>query len=242
MGHNIAAWLGAGQELVTTWELKWQLATESLNLILAVCLITQTGIFWFSARFARGLLKVSRPAPAVLASFDQISRQVRDRDLLQVFDRFRGIRKKFGNNLSYALVISTGAESGHNELGHFVRSDRDCLIHILNYYESWAIGINHGALSVAMLENWWRSTLVGDFIDLYPFVYGYRKETGVVGAFDQTERLVTERWADSKELQELAMARAAARKAYRPSGQALPAAPAKLRNALATNLTRRSIA
>lgn len=100
--------------------------------------------------------------------------------------------------LSYETVVDHDHESGFDSGGHFVRNDRDCVLHVLNYYESWGIGIRGQALDEKMLKDWWRSSLVRDFIDLYPFIAGYRRVLGIQTAFNEFQVLATS-WATPSE-------------------------------------------
>lgn len=138
-------------------------------------------------------------------TLDLISRQTHDNDIITMFKNLRELRKRLdaGDDVLGAVRINHYYKVGklNREIDtefEATKKDFELCIQVLNYYEIWAIGIRHHALEEQMLKEWWRTSLVGDFTDLLPFVLGYRDATGVRQAFVMAENLA-DIWATADE-------------------------------------------
>jgi hypothetical protein len=69
---------------------------------------------------------------------------------------------------------------------------------VLNRYELVAIGISKGTVDEGLYKNWCRSTLVGDWIAVRPFVTQLRTNTRSWAVFCEFEALA-KRWATKDE-------------------------------------------
>lgn len=150
--------------------------------------------------------KVNARTAKIQKTMDYISRQVHDNDIIEIFNASRNIKKKYsekGLEISYNNVISESEEFrrvlGENNLSTGTRkTDSDYIFNLLNYYETWAIGIYNEALDESILRSWWRTALVNDWMIYKEFIEGHRKERRNVRAFIEFENLA-KRWASTDE-------------------------------------------
>ncbi len=136
-------------------------------------------------------------------TMDFIAQQVNDRDLIDMFSELRNVKRRYGETVSYETVYADYKRyqemvSDHGELANR-RHAYDLIVQVLNYYETWGIGIENQALNDKMLNEWWRSSLVRDFISLYGFILEYREKKEIRDTFENAEKLAI-RWADKDEL------------------------------------------
>lgn len=184
--------------------------TASASVVTAVAvLISAAGAF--RAYDSNRLATVDR------TTFEVIHRSVHDKDLMEMFDIFRKIRIRYsksnGKDIEQNYVIThdelfESYDQYQNAIGssrvaeNAHLHDYDIILRVLNYYESVAIGIRDGAINELMMRNWWRTTTVRDFIDMYVFIHQYRIFRGAPKVFEEAELLAV-KWADTEELADL---------------------------------------
>lgn len=137
-------------------------------------------------------------------SLELIYRQVHDRDVIEVFDAYRAIKTRYPGGLKYHQIMKdykkaqkkAYCDGGNPDLAN--RHDLNYLVQLLNYYESWSIGVDSKALDEPMMIQWWRSSLVRHWRELFDFVETYREERRAPHAFTGVQRLA-ERWANENQ-------------------------------------------
>lgn len=139
-------------------------------------------------------------------TLDLIHAMVSADDLNSMFRAFRVLCKKYESGIQcpdiirdyndYHLPISFAQNTPEK------KHDFDVIIEVLNFYETWEIGIENKALDENMLRDWWRSSAVRDFLDLYEFVLEHRDQTDSPALFVKIEALVR-RWARPEEQKQL---------------------------------------
>ncbi len=149
-------------------------------------------------------------------TYEQIARQVSDRDVLIFVDASRNIREIYEKPISYSELVEDhkakvklrikklkAAEELRVNGGPFDRTDYENVLSLLNYYESLAVGIESGALSEEMVKVWWRTTYVRDFGDYKHFIRDARMVEGAnPSAFTEYEKFA-DKWAETEEEYEL---------------------------------------
>jgi len=153
----------------------------------------------FSAIAGWAVYYTTRDGVKFRTTFQQIAQQVSDKDLLAATDRFRDIRRRHhGKKLTYQLIQDAWESAGTDCANDTDKSDADRIIQLLNYYESWAIGIEHKALCPRMLYSWWRGTFIQDWLDLQHFVEEYRDTHKIPLAFVKAQ-ILADTWAMPEE-------------------------------------------
>lgn len=138
-------------------------------------------------------------------TLDFITRQLQDGDIIKMFSDFRSLRKKYHSTVIFFDVLGEASQKNENGPGigpPLLKQEYDLIVQVLNYYETWGIGLEYRALDERMLKDWWRSSLVADFTDLYAFVIGYRDANGTPKTFEKAEMLAR-RWAQGDEIARL---------------------------------------
>lgn len=134
-------------------------------------------------------------------TMQMLSNQIHDNDIVRMFDDFRYLRQSFGEEFTYAKIQELYDNAANQNA--MVRTDsskrhpRDTILQVLNYYESWGIGVTEDALSEKILKKWWRTSLVCDWIDLYFFIQEFRDEIG--STFMENFEYLATNWASEKE-------------------------------------------
>ncbi|MEO1150159.1 MAG: DUF4760 domain-containing protein [Pseudomonadota bacterium] len=146
--------------------------------------------------------RTSTKTAKVQKTIDYIYRQSHDKDIIELFDSIRHIKRNLHAKelrISYDIIIredkrlrETLAERRVADMRK--KSDGDFIINLLNYYETWAIGIETGALDEDVLKSWWRTNYVRDWSTFRIFVIGYRDDVKNPDAFEKFENLA-KRWA-----------------------------------------------
>lgn len=157
----------------------------------------------FIARTEYSLSKVARIKTRTL---DQIGKINEDQDIIQNYAQFRYILDKYNGIITFNKVNRSyvrykedykKSREGNFDL-KYVQHDFDHILQLLNFYETWAIGVNNDALDANMLRDWWREPYVRHFSSLVGFVHQYRKELNRPEAYEHFEALA-KKWASSKE-------------------------------------------
>lgn len=194
-----------------TWLLTRDLskAADIATIALAIGTMLMAAAVVISAAAAYISYQDNRQIAKTRLTMDQISRQVHDKDIISIFNGFRAIRQKYNlgqdpeNPLTHRTVIEADRETermlGANGIHAGNRQkDRDVIINLLNYYETWALGIQRQAYDAEMLKDWWRSSLVADYIDLRVYIDTHRKAGKNFAAFEGFENLA-KKWATPEE-------------------------------------------
>lgn len=205
------AGLGVVLCAVVTWVWTRDLgkAAEIATIALALGTMLMAAAVVISAAAAYISYQDNRRIAKTRLTMDQISRQVHDKDIITIFNGFRAIRQKYElgkdpeNPLTHSMVIEADLNTekmlGENGIHANARQkDRDVIINLLNYYETWALGIERQAYDEEMLRDWWRSSLVADYLDLKSYVDTHRKALGNFAAFEGFEKLAR-KWASADE-------------------------------------------
>lgn len=132
-----------------------------------------------------------------IKTLDYISNTHENYDTYRIFEDFRSILDNYSGNITFADVYKDYQVSIENSLKYAevrYRTDFDCILQILNLYESWAIGIRNSALDHVMLREWWREPYVRHFCSLVGFVRQYRKILNRPEAYEYYEKLAL-KWA-----------------------------------------------
>lgn len=160
--------------------------SELLDIVTVIALAVSAGAGFL-------LYKVSRDTARRKASFDHISRQTHDKDLIAMVKYFRGVKNIVGgeNDIVYSEDFNARIVAGAITCG-------DAILRLLNYYEVTAIGVRKKALDEDIVKDWWRSTFVQDLVDLQDWVIKYRKIKSAPKAFCECYFLAYE-WADENE-------------------------------------------
>ena len=131
-------------------------------------------------------------------TFNHIITQTRDRDVIEMFEEMRALRAYFREHpepnpeRSYEVVRNLEIELTD---GKHKRAE-DILKKVFNYYEATAIGLKNETLHEEMLEKWWRTTFILDWVDWKSYVEKMRTEESTPRAFIEFENLSKE-WARS---------------------------------------------
>lgn len=142
----------------------------------------------------------------VQKTIDFIYRQVHDQDILDIIDTNRQIKKKYERKkrpITYENIMQDSEATAQLLAEMRVSSidnkrDGDYIINLLNYYETWAIGIENSALEESLLKSWWRTTFVRDWQTYKTFVNEYRSVVRSGQAYCKVESLAL-RWAEDHE-------------------------------------------
>ena len=133
-------------------------------------------------------------------TMQMISDQIHDRDIVKMFDDLRFLRRTFGEEITLREVGHRYQQAlssiGPGAPQH--RQPRDVVIQVLNYYETWGVGINADALDETLLKNWWRGSLVADWQHLFFFICEFRDTYEDEKFLVNIERVVM-RWANQRE-------------------------------------------
>lgn len=131
------------------------------------------------------------------ASFDHIAQQTRDRELIEMFEEFRVVRRKVTADKQNPVSIDDieGLIIDHHRRA---LSAEDIIKKVFNYYEATAIGIREGALEETIIKGWWRSSFVLDWADFSEYVRQRRKRYEIPKLFCEYEELV-KKWATNEE-------------------------------------------
>jgi hypothetical protein len=184
--------------------------------VIARLLGIQTLILGAAALFALMQVRVVGKTNRVKACFDTMSAEIADRDLVLMRDRWRQIRRvtkdrhlelNYENLLKLEGSLNKGTTTGDDpavsrQIQEPHRSLVEYVIQICNYYEVIAVGTRNGAIDKTMYKEWWRTSLVLDWLDLRTFISDYRRIQNVDGAFREFERLACE-WISDSELEGL---------------------------------------
>ncbi|MEL6790205.1 MAG: DUF4760 domain-containing protein [Pseudomonadota bacterium] len=177
-------------------------ATQRLGAITTLSTVITAFAIVGSVLTAFVAYRVTTKTAKVQKTIDYIYRQSHDKDIIDLFDSIRHIKKNLqGKDLriSYDIIVhedrrlrETLAESRVADMRR--KSNADYIMNLLNYYETWAIGIETGALDEGVLKSWWRTNYVRDWSTFRIFVIGYRDDVRNPQAFDKFEALA-KRWA-----------------------------------------------
>lgn len=131
------------------------------------------------------------------ASFDHIAQQTRDRELIEMFEEFRVVRRKVTDGKENPVSIDDieGLIIDHHRRA---LSAEDIIKKVFNYYEATAVGIREGALEEQIIKGWWRTSFVLDWADFSEYVRQRRKRYGIPKLFCEYEALV-QKWAEGAE-------------------------------------------
>jgi len=131
------------------------------------------------------------------ASFDHIAQQTRDRELIEMFEEFRVVRRKVldGKENPVSIDDIEGLVIDHHRRA---LGAEDIIKKVFNYYEATAIGIREGALEEQIIKGWWRTSFVLDWADFSEYVRQRRKRYRIPKLFSEYEALV-DRWAEGDE-------------------------------------------
>ncbi len=133
----------------------------------------------------------SKRTAQIKASFDHISTQAGDKDLIEIVELFLALRESFNGKLpEYNDAINTCEING--------RLGRDIIKRRLNFYEVTAIGIRRGALNNKIIKEWWRGTFVADLRDAQGWIKGYRIQRESPKAYCEAYNLAL-KWANPSE-------------------------------------------
>ncbi|MEM0929680.1 MAG: DUF4760 domain-containing protein [Pseudomonadota bacterium] len=135
-------------------------------------------------------------------TIDFISRQVHDKDLIDMLAASRAIKHRFTeakedltyqNVQAYEEAIQQSLrESGMT--GQPRKSIGNQIHNLLNYYETWSVGIENGALDEDLLKDWWKTTYTRDWARYKPFIEGHRDAANHPKAYRKFQQLA-ETWA-----------------------------------------------
>ncbi|MEM8936840.1 MAG: DUF4760 domain-containing protein [Pseudomonadota bacterium] len=147
-----------------------------------------------------------RDAQMRIKTLEFIEKTNEDDDIFTLFEQLRYIIEKYDGNITFEAVFGEYKRyaSGLNEATRreSLRLDYDYIIHLLNFYETWAIGVNKEVLDEEMLYDWWRATLILHWTHLLSFVFDYRRERATDEAYEHVERMAT-RWANADDAKEI---------------------------------------
>lgn len=125
-----------------------------------------------------------------------------DQDIFGLFERLRYIRAKYKDDICFDEVYGEflAARGGDEPVPPDAeeRLDYDYIVHLLNFYETWSIGILYGALDEQMLCEFWRVPLILHWTQLVAFVLDYREKRQNGEAYINAEALALH-WADKSE-------------------------------------------
>lgn len=134
-------------------------------------------------------------------TIDFISAQVNDKDLIEMMAKSRAIKRRFSyakQEINYENVLNhqeilqnTLKENGI--LAPEKSGIADQIYNLINYYETWSVGIDNGALDEDILKDWWKTTYVRDWNIYKPFIKGHRREQNHPKAFRKFQMLA-EKW------------------------------------------------
>lgn len=188
---------------------------ETSDRVIALIVFIQTIIVAFAAGIAWRQVRASVRTARIKSSFDTITAEIGDADLILMRNRWRQIRREMISRkleitypnmlrLEGALNPATTHSDDHQiiQFDHPHRSLVDYIIQVCNYYEAVAVGIRRGAIDRAMYRDWWRTSFVLDWVDLHQFVLGYRDAESVPGAYIEFEALACE-WITREEIERL---------------------------------------
>ena len=130
-----------------------------------------------------------------------------DKDIFNLFEQIRLIKRKYKDDIDFSDVYREflehiGSAPVSNSHTRYERRDYDYIIHLLNFYETWSIGLQANSLDEDMLREFWRRPLLLHWIALAKFVYSYRIEREDSEAFVNAEALA-DRWASPSERSEV---------------------------------------
>lgn len=122
-----------------------------------------------------------------------------DKDIFELFEQLRYVRYKYDENIQFELVYAEYTDFVKNEMNDDNRNDGqrldyDYIVHLLNFYETWALGVRFGSLDEAMLADFWRRPLIVHWAALVEFVYSLRIVRNDPAAYELSEQLAN-RWA-----------------------------------------------
>ncbi|MEQ8405704.1 MAG: DUF4760 domain-containing protein [Oceanicaulis sp.] len=165
-----------------------------LNALVLVVIVGSAIIAWKTLQDANKRARCS-------ASFDHIARQTRDRELIEMFEEFRVVRRKVTDGKQNPVSIDDieGLIIDHHRRA---LSAEDIIKKVFNYYEATAIGIREGALEEQIIKGWWRTSFVLDWADFSEYVRQRRKRYGIPKLFSEYEALV-QKWAEGSEREKI---------------------------------------
>lgn len=181
------------------------------TLVMAIAVILSAAAAFFSLRQAKRIANTNK-------TLDFISRQVHDRDLVELMSAFRRIRRKHEEDIRYDSVTQDDeVRYGVEPAIAGVKRDFDYILQLLNYYEMLAIGVKTEALDEDMLQSWWRSSYVRDVTQLSMFILQYRDEIRAPALYVETEEMAW-RWARPTERKSILDCRQRFRELSAPKG------------------------
>ena len=139
------------------------------------------------------------------ATIDYIHLQVREPELIRMFELFRLLKVRLKNKKleSFDLLHVEGLKFKLNN-ETFVADD--VVIKVFNYYEATAIGVRQSALDEDTFKSWWRTSYVWDFIDFAHYVFQKRHRDNASRLYIEYEQLAL-RWATDEEARLIERAR-----------------------------------
>lgn len=132
----------------------------------------------------------AKEASVQRTTFEHISRWVVDRDVLEMFSKFKEITSRNPDGLS-----AKDCES-------IIPADVDTIRRVLNFYEATAVGIQDGSLMEDMILQWWRTTWIKHYIYLRGFIDNHRNRILATSLFENYEYYAWT-WATHREQAEI---------------------------------------
>lgn len=177
---------------------EWLTAFAALVTILVLVATAGFSIFGYS---------IIRDAQTSQKTLQLIEKTNEDREVFGLFEQLRIIEAKYGDSIPFADVydeftayISTTLSA--KERADYQRQDYDYIVHLLNLYETWAVGVIFGSINDEMLSEFWRKPLVGHWTQLVSFVEDHRALKQNEEAYVNAEALAVH-WATADELAEI---------------------------------------
>ena len=136
-------------------------------------------------------------------TLELIEKTNEDQDIFMLFEQLRYVRFKYKEEINFDDVYTDYIQFVENEMNdqnrHEVfRKDYDYIVHLLNLYETWAVGLHFRSLDEEMLMEFWRRPFIVHWQALVKFVYGLRLKRNDPDAYVNAEALVM-RWANPEE-------------------------------------------
>ncbi|WP_019961412.1 DUF4760 domain-containing protein [Woodsholea maritima] len=137
------------------------------NLFALFVLISTAYLAWLT-------LRSNKDRECKTNSFKHIAEQTRDRELIEMFEEFRVVRKEVKNGNDNPLSIDHIVKIVIDHNGRALKAE-DVIKKVFNYYEATALGIATDALDEDIIKRWWRTSFVLDWSDFSEYIRQKRK-------------------------------------------------------------------